>query len=46
MATIKQIETSQNKSPRKKQFIVRNQRILDLMDQYKKGALSIDDYFF
>jgi hypothetical protein len=45
MATIKQLENNMSKPPRRKQFIIRNQRILDLMNRYKTGSLSLDDYF-
>jgi hypothetical protein len=45
MATIKQLENYMSKPPRRKQFIIRNQRILDLMSRYKTGSLPLDDYF-
>ncbi|CAF1265808.1 unnamed protein product [Rotaria sordida] len=45
MATLKQLENNTNKPPRKKQFIFRNQRIMDLMTRYGKGALSLEEYF-
>jgi hypothetical protein len=45
MATLKQLENNTNKPPRKKQFIFRNQRIMDLMNRYGKGDLSLEEYF-
>ncbi len=45
MATIKQLEKNTSKTPRKKQFIYRNQRILDLMNRCGKGTLQLNEYF-
>ena len=44
MATLKQLENNTNKLPRKKQFIFRNQRTMELITRYGKGALSLEDY--
>ncbi len=45
MATIEQLENNMSKPPRRQQFIIPNQRILDLMDRHKTDSLSLDDYF-
>ena len=44
-ATIQQISNSTSKPPRNKKFIYRNQRIIDLMERYANGSLSLNDYF-
>lgn len=40
-----QLENSKIKSPKRKQFVLRNQRIMDLMERHKKGALTLEEYF-
>ena len=45
MATIKQLENKPVKTPRRKQYLLRDQRIRDLMGRYKEGSLSLDEYF-
>ena len=45
MATLKQFENNTNKLPRKKQFMFRNQRIMELMTRYGKGTSSLEEYF-
>ena len=43
VASMKQIERQENKNPRKKMFLLRNRRILDLMNRHMNDSLSIDD---
>jgi hypothetical protein len=45
MATIKQLENKAVKTPRRKQYMLRDQRIRDLMGRYKEDSLSLDEYF-
>ena len=45
VASMKQIERRENKNPRKKMFLLRNRRILDLINRHMNDSLSIDDYF-
>ncbi|CAF1605535.1 unnamed protein product [Rotaria magnacalcarata] len=45
MATTKQLENNTKKPQRRKQFMIRNERILNLMNRYETGSLSLDDYF-
>ena len=45
MASLRQLEKSTIKPPKRKQFVVRNQRLMDLMDRYKRGSLTLEEYF-
>ena len=36
MATLKQVQHQENKRPRRKQYLIRNRRILNLMDRHQK----------
>ncbi|CAF3303223.1 unnamed protein product [Rotaria socialis] len=45
MTTTKQLENNTKKPQRRKQFMIRNERILNLMNRYETGSLSLDDYF-
>ncbi|CAF1627912.1 unnamed protein product, partial [Didymodactylos carnosus] len=44
VASVKQAAAQQRKVPRRKIYAIRNARILDLMERYKKGTLTKDDY--
>jgi hypothetical protein len=45
MATLKQVQHQNKTHPRRKKYLFRNRRILDLMDRHAKGLLTLDDYF-
>jgi len=45
MATLKQRSNSTSQPPRNKKYIYRNQRIIDLMNRYEKGSLTLEEYF-
>jgi hypothetical protein len=45
MPTIKQMKNKTITPSRRKHYVFRNQRILDLMNRYKEGSLSLDEYF-
>lgn len=45
MATVKQADNRASKAPRNKRYIFRNNRILDLMDRYERGCLSLEESF-
>ncbi|CAF1545359.1 unnamed protein product [Didymodactylos carnosus] len=44
VASVKQGAAQQRKVPRRKIYVIRNAWILDLMERYKKGTLTKDDY--
>ena len=45
MATLKQLENKTVKPLRRKAYVIRNERIHDLMNRYKQGSLSLNEYF-
>ncbi|CAM2728819.1 unnamed protein product [Rotaria socialis] len=45
MNKTKQLENNTKMPQRRKQFMIRNERILNLMNRYETGSLSLDDYF-
>ncbi|CAF3482734.1 unnamed protein product [Rotaria sp. Silwood2] len=45
MATLKQVQHQENKQRRKKQYVLRNRRIINLMDRYANGTLTLNEYF-
>ena len=46
MATLRQVQYQEKHHPRRKKFINRNRRIVDLMDRHVNGLLTLNDYFF
>ena len=45
MATLAQVKHQENKQRRKKKYVLRHRRIINLMDRYANGSLTLDEYF-
>ena len=45
MATLAQVKHQENKQRRKKKYLLRHRRIINLMDRYANGSLTLDEYF-
>ena len=45
MATLAQAKHQENKQCRRKKCVLRHRRIINLMDCYANGSLTLDEYF-
>jgi hypothetical protein len=45
METLKQVQHRNKTQPQRKKYLIRNRRIIDLMDLHAKVLLTLDDYF-
>ena len=44
MATLTPMKHQENKQRRKKKYVLRHRRIINLMDRYANGSLTLDEY--
>ena len=45
MSTLAQVKSQKNKQRRKKKYVLRHGRIINLTDCYANGSLILDEYF-
>ena len=45
MPTLAQAKHQENKQRRRKKYVLRLRRIINLMDRYANGSLTFDEYF-